>query len=50
MAKYAESVQIAPNDPQKEFKESVISTVKYLQEEQKLKPQGSKSTPARKKS
>ena len=50
MAKYAETVQIAPNDPQKEFKESVVQTVKFLQEEQKLKPQGTpKGGPAKKK-
>ena len=51
MAKYSDTVQILPTDPPavQEFKKSVKATVEYLKTEEKLKPQTTKSTPAKKK-
>ena len=45
MSKYAETVQILPNDPQAAFKQSVKDTVQYLVTDQKLKAQPAKAAP-----
>ena len=45
MSKYADTVQILPNDPQAAFKQSVKDTVQYLVTDQKLKAQPTKAAP-----